>query len=125
MHWCGVWTRYIAQGSGNIRGFCVSEQTVAAPRGVVGASAQAGSSAASGTLSSGAAGGATFAVILSLSFCHFLNDMMQSLVPALYPILKTSYGLDFAQIGLITMAFQFTASMLQPVVGIVTDRKPQ
>ena len=67
----------------------------------------------------------TFSVILSLSFCHLLNDMMQSLVPALYPILKSSYGLTFAQIGLITLAFQFTASMLQPVVGFVTDRRPQ
>jgi len=67
----------------------------------------------------------TFAVILSLSFCHLLNDMMQSLVPALYPILKDSYELSFGQVGLITLAFQFTASMLQPVVGLYTDRKPQ
>ena len=68
--------------------------------------------------------GTTFAVILSLSFCHFLNDLMQSLVPAIYPILKTSYGLDFGQIGLITLAFQCTASLLQPVVGMVTDKRP-
>src|SRR6185436_16456221 len=67
----------------------------------------------------------TFAVILSLSFCHLLNDMMQSLVPALYPILKDNYALSFSQIGLITLAFQFTASMLQPVVGLYTDKKPQ
>src|SRR5262245_50292103 len=66
-----------------------------------------------------------FSVILSLSFCHLLNDMMQSLVPALYPILKTSYGLSFSQVGLITLAFQCTASMLQPVVGLYTDRRPQ
>ena len=66
-----------------------------------------------------------FSVILSLSFCHLLNDTMQSLVPALYPILKSSYGLSFAQVGLITLAFQFTASMLQPVVGMYTDRRPQ
>ena len=66
----------------------------------------------------------TFAVILSLSFCHLLNDLMQSMVPALYPILKENYALDFAQIGLITLAFQCTASLLQPVVGIYTDRKP-
>ena len=51
--------------------------------------------------------------------------MMQSLVPALYPILKDYYALTFGQIGLITLAFQFTASMLQPVVGMYTDRKPQ
>src|SRR5262245_40566442 len=69
--------------------------------------------------------GATFTIILSLSFCHMLNDLMQSLVPALYPILKASYGLSFSQIGLITLAFQFTASMLQPVVGLYTDRHPR
>jgi len=67
----------------------------------------------------------TFAVILSLSFCHLLNDMMQSLVPALYPILKENYVLSFSQIGFITLAFQFTASMLQPLVGMYTDKKPQ
>jgi len=72
-----------------------------------------------------AAIGTTFAVILSLSFCHMLNDLMQSLVPALYPILKSSYGLSFSQVGLITLAFQFTASMLQPVVGLYTDRRPR
>ncbi|NQW10151.1 MAG: MFS transporter [Alphaproteobacteria bacterium] len=70
------------------------------------------------------ADGTAFAVILSLSFCHLLNDMMQSLVPALYPILKDSYSLDFAQIGLITFAFQITASFLQPLVGMYTDRHP-
>lgn len=69
--------------------------------------------------------GTTFAVILSLSFCHLLNDMMQSLVPALYPILKDSYALSFGQVGLITLAFQCTASMLQPVVGLYTDKHPQ
>jgi FSR family fosmidomycin resistance protein-like MFS transporter len=67
----------------------------------------------------------TFSVILSLSFCHLLNDMMQSLVPALYPILKGSYGLTFSQVGLITLAFQCTASMLQPLVGLYTDRRPR
>jgi len=72
----------------------------------------------------GSAGGTTFAVLLSLSFCHLLNDMIQSLVPALYPILKANYALDFGQIGLITLAFQFTASLLQPLVGLVTDRRP-
>lgn len=66
----------------------------------------------------------TFAILISLSLCHFLNDMNQSLVPAIYPILKESYGLDFGQIGLITLAFQLTASMLQPVVGMVTDKRP-
>jgi FSR family fosmidomycin resistance protein-like MFS transporter len=69
--------------------------------------------------------GTTFAILLSLSVCHMLNDLNQSLVPALYPVLKTSYALDFAQVGMITLASQLTASMLQPVVGMVTDRRPQ
>ena len=67
----------------------------------------------------------TFAILVSLSVCHLLNDVNQSLVPAIYPLLKQSYHLDFGQIGLITLAFQLTASMLQPVVGLVTDRRPQ
>jgi FSR family fosmidomycin resistance protein-like MFS transporter len=69
--------------------------------------------------------GTAFTVLVSLSLCHFLNDMNQSLVPAMYPILKNAYRLDFAQIGMITLAFQLTASLLQPVVGIVTDKRPQ
>lgn len=68
---------------------------------------------------------ANFAVLVSLSVCHLLNDTNQSLLSAIYPVLKSSYHLDFAQIGLITMAFQFTASLLQPVVGMVSDRRPQ
>jgi FSR family fosmidomycin resistance protein-like MFS transporter len=72
-----------------------------------------------------AAAGPAYAVIGGLSFSHFLNDTMQSLIPSVYPILKANYALDFTQIGLITLAFQFTTSLLQPVVGIVTDRKPQ
>jgi FSR family fosmidomycin resistance protein-like MFS transporter len=68
--------------------------------------------------------GTTFTILVSLSLCHFLNDMNQSLVPAIYPILKTTYQLDFGQIGLITLAFQLTASMLQPVVGMATDKRP-
>ncbi len=68
---------------------------------------------------------ASFAIVLTLSFAHLLNDMMQSLLPAIYPIIKSAYHLDFGQIGLITLAFQLTASLLQPVVGIITDRRPQ
>ncbi|MBL8697664.1 MAG: MFS transporter [Alphaproteobacteria bacterium] len=67
---------------------------------------------------------ATFAVVFSLSLCHLLNDLMQSMLPAIYPVLKTAHGLDFGQIGLITLAFQCTASLFQPIVGMVTDRKP-
>src|SRR5580692_2229448 len=72
-----------------------------------------------------AANNTTFAIILTLSFCHLLNDMMQSLVPALYPILKQNYTLSFGQIGFILLALQFTASMLQPVVGLYTDKNPK
>ena len=64
------------------------------------------------------------AILLALSFSHLVNDTVQSLVPSVYPILKTSFGLDFGQIGLITLAFQLTASFLQPVVGWVTDKRP-
>jgi len=68
---------------------------------------------------------ATLSIVLALSFAHLLNDMMQSLLPAIYPIIKDTYGLDFGQIGLITLAFQLTASLLQPLVGLYTDRRPQ
>jgi len=66
-----------------------------------------------------------FAILGAISFCHLLNDMMQSLLPAIYPILKDSYGLTFGQIGFITFTFQVTASLLQPVIGSFTDRRPQ
>src|SRR5438874_11614767 len=69
--------------------------------------------------------GAVFSIILALSFSHFLNDTMQSLVPAMYPMLKDSYGLSFTQIGLITLVMQVTSSMLQPMVGHLADRRPQ
>ncbi|HET9020059.1 MAG TPA: MFS transporter [Acetobacteraceae bacterium] len=79
-------------------------------------------SAQIGTISP--AEGATFAVVGALALSHLLNDTMQSLMPALYPMLKQNLGLDFGQVGLITLCFQITASLLQPVVGIVTDRRP-
>jgi len=63
-------------------------------------------------------------VLLAISFAHLLNDMMQSLLPAIYPVLKQNYGLDFTQIGLLTFTFQIAASLLQPVVGAYTDRRP-
>jgi FSR family fosmidomycin resistance protein-like MFS transporter len=74
---------------------------------------------------SGEATDTAFAILAAISFCHMLNDMMQSLLPAIYPILKDSYGLSFGQIGLITFTFQVTASLLQPVIGSFTDRRPQ
>jgi len=65
-----------------------------------------------------------FGVILAISFCHMLNDMMQSLLPAIYPGLKAGLGLSFGQIGLITFVYQITASILQPLVGLYADRRP-
>ena len=73
----------------------------------------------------GAAGRTTFAILAAISFCHLLNDMMQSLLPALYPMLKASYALSFGQIGLLTFTFQLTASVLQPIIGSYTDRSPR
>ena len=65
-----------------------------------------------------------FRVLIAISVCHLLNDMLQSVIPAVYPMLKQSLRLDFTQIGLITLTNQLTASLLQPVVGIYTDRRP-
>jgi len=65
-----------------------------------------------------------FRVLAAISFCHLLNDMMQSVIPAVYPILKTSYHLDFGQVGLIALTSQLTASLLQPLVGMFTDHRP-
>jgi len=64
-------------------------------------------------------------ILAAISFCHLLNDMMQSLLPALYPMLKSGYGLTFTQIGLLTFTFQFTASILQPLVGALADKTPR
>lgn len=64
------------------------------------------------------------AVLIVLALTHLLNDLIQSLIPAVYPIIKESYALDFVQIGLITLTFQIAGSLLQPVVGYVTDRRP-
>jgi len=64
-------------------------------------------------------------VLVALGFSHMLNDMMQSLLAALYPMLKTEFRLNFSEIGLITLTFQLTASLLQPLVGLYTDRRPQ
>jgi MFS transporter, FSR family, fosmidomycin resistance protein len=72
-----------------------------------------------------AAASTAFPILVTLSFCHLLNDMIQSLLPAIYPLLKSTFALDFGQIGLITLTFQFTASLLQPMIGILTDRHPK
>jgi len=69
--------------------------------------------------------GTVFPILAAISFSHLLNDMIQSLLPAIYPILKSNFHLDFARIGLITLTTQLTASMLQPLIGLYTDRKPK
>ena len=71
-----------------------------------------------------AVGGAVIPVLAAISVSHLLNDLVQALLPALYPVLKANYALSFAQIGLITLTFQLTASLLQPVVGMFTDSRP-
>jgi MFS transporter, FSR family, fosmidomycin resistance protein len=70
------------------------------------------------------AGRTVVGILAAISFCHLLNDMMQSLLPALYPMLKSSYRLSFGEIGLLTFTFQFTASLLQPLIGALADRRP-
>ena len=71
-----------------------------------------------------AADTAVYSVVIALGACHFLNDMMQSMLAAIYPMLKSNYGLDFGQIGILTLTFQVTASLLQPVIGAYADERP-
>jgi FSR family fosmidomycin resistance protein-like MFS transporter len=66
-----------------------------------------------------------FKVLGAISVCHLVNDMLASLLPAIYPLLKTSFNLDFTQIGLITLTYQTTASLLQPLIGFYTDKNPR
>src|ERR1700722_12855392 len=63
-------------------------------------------------------------ILMAISFSHLLNDTIQSLIPAIYPVVKESFHLSFTQIGLITLTFQLTASLLQPLVGLYTARRP-
>jgi len=65
-----------------------------------------------------------FGILVAISLSHLLNDLMQSVISAIYPILKDEFALDFSQIGLIQLVFQLTASILQPIVGIYTDKRP-
>lgn len=67
----------------------------------------------------------TYAILFAVGFCHLLNDMIQSVIPAMYPILKDNLGLTFAQIGVITLVFQLTSSIFQPFVGRYADKHPQ
>jgi len=66
-----------------------------------------------------------YSILFTISFTHLLNDMMQSVIPAIYPLIKERFNFSFTQIGLITFTFQLTASLLQPFVGFYTDRKPR
>jgi FSR family fosmidomycin resistance protein-like MFS transporter len=95
----------------------VSEETATAPVIVL--------DATPGLAAKAVAAGPTYVVLAGISFSHFLNDTMQSLIASVYPILKDAYALDYGQIGMITLAFQFTASLLQPLVGHFTDKKAQ
>jgi MFS family permease len=65
-----------------------------------------------------------YPILLMISISHLLNDTIQSLIPSIYPLVKTSFHLNFAQVGLITLTFQLAASLLQPLVGHYTDRRP-
>ena len=76
------------------------------------------------TITAPAKAGTAGPVLGAISFCHLLNDMMQSLLPAIYPILKGGFSLSFGQIGLLTLTYQITASLLQPLIGLYTDRRP-
>lgn len=69
--------------------------------------------------------GTMFSILLSISFSHLLNDTLQSLIPSIYPLLKDTFSLSFTQVGLITLTFQLAASLLQPFIGLYTDKKPQ
>ncbi len=71
------------------------------------------------------AGKTVFSILLFISFSHLLNDTIQSLIPSIYPVVKDSFHLNFSQIGIITLVFQLTASLFQPLIGLYTDRKPQ
>lgn len=69
--------------------------------------------------------GTAWSVLLAISLCHMVNDVMQSMLAAIYPLLRTEFSLSYTQIGVLSLAFQFTASLLQPAVGMMTDRHPQ
>jgi FSR family fosmidomycin resistance protein-like MFS transporter len=79
----------------------------------------------SAALASDIAGKTVFPILLSISLSHLLNDTLQSIIPSIYPVVKNSFHLNFSQIGIITLVFQLTASLFQPLIGLYTDRKPQ
>ena len=91
----------------------------------VDATAPVASAAAPGAPAAASAAVTAYPVLFAMSFCHLLNDMMQALVPSIYPMLKETYQLDFTQIGIITLVFQMAACLFQPAIGLYTDHKPQ
>ncbi|MGH7436398.1 MAG: MFS transporter, partial [Polyangiaceae bacterium] len=66
----------------------------------------------------------SYGVLFSICACHAINDMIQSLLAAIYPTLKSDFNLSFAKVGAVTLTYQLTASLLQPLVGLASDRKP-
>src|SRR5947208_84048 len=80
---------------------------------------------AKGKMQLGAARNSTLGILFALSVCHLLNDAIQALIPAIYPLLKISFNLTFTQIGLITLTFQMVGSVFQPIIGFYTDRYPK
>ena len=68
--------------------------------------------------------GTAYSILFTMGACHLLNDMIQSVIPALYPLLKDKFGFTFAQIGVITFVFQITSSIFQPFIGNYADRSP-
>ena len=99
---CNIPSRWRRQGEGQQRSISVSDAILGRPK----------------------ARTTAFPILGAISFCHLLNDMMQALLPAIYPILKGGFDLSFAQIGLLTLTYQITASLLQPLIGLYTDRNP-
>jgi FSR family fosmidomycin resistance protein-like MFS transporter len=81
--------------------------------------------ASAAALANDIAGKTVFSILISISISHLLNDTLQSIIPSIYPVVKNSFHLNFSQIGIITLVFQLTASLFQPLVGLYTDRKPQ
>src|SRR5215470_4044291 len=74
---------------------------------------------------SGAGERSPFKILLAISICHLLNDTVQSLLPAIYPVLRNAFHLDFGQVGFIAFTGTVTASLLQPLVGLYSDRHPK
>src|SRR5207342_3510138 len=107
---CGSWSRDWGRGPGSDRD--------------VRSRAAMSTSVAAAQRAQTPSGSTVVGVLAAISVSHLLNDTLQSLIPSIYPLLKSSLRLNFSQIGLITLTLQLTASMLQPVVGMYTDRRP-